>query len=131
MVCGAYDRWMPSYVFLTQLKDYFMNELNQKFDINDIEPTDFVKCIYVISNPAWPDYVKLGYGSGADRPRAYQTYSPHRDYVMHWVVFTNHWKELEDVAHRHFNAKGEWIKTDDFKEVVNFCREWLSEKEIS
>jgi hypothetical protein len=45
--------------------------------------------VYVITNKAWPDWVKIGRAIDAnDRLRAYQTSSPLRDYqIVHSVHF--------------------------------------------
>lgn len=40
--------------------------------------------LYVIVNPAWPDFCKIGRSTDAvTRLRTYQTASPHRDYQLH------------------------------------------------
>lgn len=42
--------------------------------------------LYVITNPAWPGYSKIGRTTNAvSRHRTYQTASPHRDYTLHYA----------------------------------------------
>ena len=42
--------------------------------------------VYVITNPAWPDRVKIGRAhNGKNRFNDYQTYSPNRDYILEYV----------------------------------------------
>ena len=48
--------------------------------------------VYVITNKAWPDWVKIGRAIDAnDRLRAYQTSSPLRDY---WIVHSVHFDDV-------------------------------------
>ena len=59
---------------------------------------------YVITNPAWPDYVKIGFTSKNDiksRLRTYQTGTPFRDYeVYHEVLFEDARKAEAEVQKR-------------------------------
>ena len=77
--------------------------------------------VYVITNKAWPEWVKIGRAIDAkDRLRSYQTSSPLRDY---WIIHSVHFDDVnaaERKAHliaaritstpwnKHDN--GEWFK---------------------
>ena len=71
--------------------------------------------VYVISNPAWPDWVKIGMAIDADdRCSSYQTSSPYRDYVLHCAVATDDRRKDESKAHREIeklsdSRRGEWF----------------------
>jgi hypothetical protein len=42
--------------------------------------------LYVITNPAWPGFVKIGRSTNVtSRHRTYQTASPHRDYQLYYA----------------------------------------------
>lgn len=47
-------------------------------------PKSKVGCVYVIKNPAWPQWVKVGKAVDAeDRLKSYQTSDPFRAYTLH------------------------------------------------
>ena len=72
--------------------------------------------VYIITNSAWPEWVKVGKASIAeDRLNGYQTSSPFRDYniIAKLAAEDRHVKERE--MHKIFETfsvdrKGEWIK---------------------
>ena len=72
--------------------------------------------VYVISNPAWPDWVKVGMAIDADdRCGSYQTSSPLRDYVLHCAISSDDRRKDESTAHKQLDAvasdrRGEWFK---------------------
>lgn len=72
--------------------------------------------VYVITNPAWPDWVKVGMAVDADdRLKAYQTSSPHRDYELKAYAHTTTKRKTERLAHRLCHRlceekSGEWFK---------------------
>jgi len=74
--------------------------------------------VYVITNPAWPDWVKIGMAIDADdRCNSYRTSSPHRDFVLEYTVETDNRRTLEQAAHKEARkvaskTKGEWSKLD-------------------
>ena len=74
--------------------------------------------VYVITNPAWPDWVKIGMAIDAqDRCNGYQTSSPHRDYELKYDIETDDRRALEQAAHKEAikvasEYKGEWFKLD-------------------
>jgi hypothetical protein len=80
--------------------------------------------VYVITNPAWPDWVKIGMAVDAnDRLKAYQTSSPHRDYQLESYIHTNTKRKTENLAHRLCERvceerSGEWFKMPVYKAVA-------------
>jgi hypothetical protein len=72
--------------------------------------------VYVITNPAWSGWVKIGMAIDAeDRLNGYQTSSPHRDYVLEHSVASNDRRKSEKEAHTRAlplstDTKGEWFK---------------------
>jgi hypothetical protein len=72
--------------------------------------------VYVISNRAWPDWVKIGMAIDAeDRLNGYQTSSPYRDYTLEHKVYSANRRESEREAHTKAAVvckgnKGEWFK---------------------
>jgi len=82
--------------------------------------------VYVITNSAWPDWVKVGKASIAeDRLNGYQTSSPFRDYSIVAKLSTEdrHTKEREmHKIFEHFakERKGEWFKIDTVTAIKLF-----------
>ena len=71
--------------------------------------------IYVITNPAWPEWVKIGMAIDAeDRLNGYQTSSPMRDYQLVHAIATPDRARAERVAHKAAalsgERQGEWFK---------------------
>jgi hypothetical protein len=72
--------------------------------------------VYVISNPAWPGWVKVGMAIDAnDRCSSYQTSSPLRDYTLHCAISSEDRRKDEYKAHKRLdtvasNRRGEWFK---------------------
>ena len=57
--------------------------------------------VYIIVNPAWPDWVKIGMAVDAeDRCNGYQTSSPMRDYKLVYTVDTKDRRKTEALAHK-------------------------------
>ncbi len=79
--------------------------------------------VYVITNPAWPDWVKIGMAIDAeDRLNGYQTSSPMRDYELVHAIPTPDRARAERVAHKAAamcgERKGEWFKIDTAEAVT-------------
>lgn len=58
---------------------------------------------YVVVNPAWPEWVKIGFTSKSemkDRISTYQTGSPFRDYEVYHTVFFEDAKSAEQEIHK-------------------------------
>ena len=72
--------------------------------------------VYVMTNKAWPDWVKIGMAIDAeDRLNGYQTSSPYRDYTLEHKVYSDNRRESEREAHTKAAVvckgnKGEWFK---------------------
>lgn len=77
--------------------------------------------VYLISNPAFPGYIKVGITKNLKkRLNSYQTYDPLRRFkVEHYFVAKNA-KELEKFLLDHpavANAKGEWVKDTVIRDI--------------
>ena len=56
--------------------------------------------VYVISNPAWRGWYKVGMAvDSQDRCGSYQTSSPHRDYRLEYSKYFLNRKVAEEIAH--------------------------------
>ena len=83
--------------------------------------------VYAITNPAWPEWIKIGMAIDADdRCNGYQTSSPFRDYAIEHVVVSNNRREAEAQAHIAAakiaeEHRGEWFKisVEQAKDVLN------------
>ena len=82
--------------------------------------------VYIITNPAWPDWVKIGMAVDAeDRLNGYQTSSPMRYYQLEYSVKVNDRRKSESKAHKlckkiGVDNKGEWfnMSVDTAKSVL-------------
>jgi len=79
--------------------------------------------VYVITNPAWSDWVKIGMAIDAeDRLNGYQTSSPMRDYELVHAISTPNRARAERVAHKAAamcgERKGEWFKIPNSEAVT-------------
>tara|TARA_X000001036_G_scaffold389710_1_gene386942 strand:- start:8 stop:631 length:624 start_codon:yes stop_codon:yes gene_type:complete len=85
--------------------------------------------VYAITNPAWPEWVKIGMAIDADdRCNGYQTSSPFRDYTLEHTVVTNDRRVAEAQAHKEAakiakEQRGEWFKLSvkEATEILNTC----------
>lgn len=72
--------------------------------------------VYVVSNPAWPGYVKIGSAIDVgDRLRSFQTSDPFRSYELQGWRFFNDRLVAEYDIHRFldtYRVGGEWFKLD-------------------
>jgi len=71
--------------------------------------------VYAITNPNFPDWVKIGMAIDAeDRLNGYQTSSPFRDYMLQYKYDVNNRRKAESQAHtelqKSYERKGEWFK---------------------
>jgi hypothetical protein len=65
---------------------------------------NYSKCpsgeVYIITNVAWPEWVKVGKAIDAnDRSNGYQTSSPYRDYRLEWKITVTDRTVAEAAAH--------------------------------
>ena len=83
--------------------------------------------VYIITNPCWSNWVKVGMAIDAkDRCNQYQTSSPHRDYKLCYSKFFDDRSNAEKKAHTLLkkeskDSKGEWfkIKQDKAIEIIS------------
>jgi len=74
--------------------------------------------VYIITNPAWPEWIKVGMAVDADdRCNGYQTGSPFRDYEVIYSFETEDRRSSERDAHTLLeqfaeDRRGEWFKID-------------------
>jgi hypothetical protein len=72
--------------------------------------------VYVVTNSAWPDWVKIGMAiDSEDRLVSYQTSSPHRDFTLEYTAPFDDRRKAETEAHKRARLiseehKGEWFK---------------------
>ena len=71
--------------------------------------------VYIITNPAWEGWVKVGMAIDAeDRASNYQTSSPYRDYELAHIVDTQDRRATETETHARlgdlFEQRNEWFK---------------------
>jgi hypothetical protein len=83
--------------------------------------------VYVLTNKAWPAWVKIGMAMDAsDRCRGYQTACPFRDFKVAGTILTDNRREAEMLAHELASAlaeerRNEWFKmpVDEALQVIN------------
>ncbi len=83
--------------------------------------------VYIICNPCWSNWVKVGMAVDAeDRCNQYQTSSPHRDYKLCYNKYFKDRRSAEKKVHEKLKKistkyKGEWFKISvkEAKEIVN------------
>jgi len=71
--------------------------------------------VYIITNPAWEGWVKVGMAVDAeDRLNSYQTSCPFRDYVLYYSYKTQDRRKAESEAHskldEKFERRNEWFR---------------------
>ena len=71
--------------------------------------------VYIISNPSFKGWVKVGMAVDAeDRLKNYQTSSPFRDFELAYVFDTDDRRVAEAAAHaeleKRFNSRNEWFE---------------------
>ena len=72
--------------------------------------------VYIISNSAWPEWIKIGMAVDAeDRLKGYQTSSPMRDYKLEFCLDFKDRRKAESKVHKKckklgFEYNGEWFK---------------------
>lgn len=99
--------------------------LDDAWSHNKIESVDQGE-VYIITNAAWSDWVKVGKAvSSDDRLNGYQTSSPFRDYKIIATLATNNRHTKEREMHKifeHFSEerKGEWFKIDKITAIKLF-----------
>jgi len=147
--CGTHlneENWWPSFVGKKHYKCsscYDMRRIENKikkgeklpakmlaklYDKQTKDVYDQVKegSVYVMGNPVWPEWVKVGMAVDAeDRLKNYQTSSPFRDYVLYYSYKTDDRRKAESKAHSKleqlFERNNEWFKCtpQEAKGVLN------------
>jgi hypothetical protein len=78
------------------------------------EKTDRRGFVYVIWNPAWPAYVKVGRAfNPLSRLAQFQSGCPERDYKLKYAVYFENCYEAERLIHNtlaDYRAEGEWFR---------------------
>jgi site-specific DNA-adenine methylase len=110
----------------------YMNLLKYK-RLNVVASVTKEGYIYVIKNPAWPNYVKIGRtGESKVRLGQMQTFSPFGDYeIIHYIPCLD-MRQGERQIHKSLSAvraQGEWFNTTD-KVALNCIQEILSANSI-
>ena len=88
--------------------------------------------VYIISNPIWVGWCKIGMAIDAeDRLNSYQTSSPFRDYVLDYSKYFSNRRNAEAIAHRNIGkvaqiVKGEWFYVYK-KTAINIIEEIVDE----
>ena len=82
--------------------------------------------VYIITNPAFEGWVKVGMAVDAmDRLKGYQTSSPFRDYELQFFCKVNDRRASESQAHQllasKFYQQGEWFQcsVEEARQVIN------------
>lgn len=87
--------------------------------------------VYAITNPAWPEAVKIGRACDPEaRLASYQTNSPHRDYQLEHTVYFHDCYSAERELHARLESRrlnGEWFRltVDEAVDQINQLREIL------
>lgn len=71
--------------------------------------------LYAVTNPAWPDWIKLGKATNPEkRIGGYQTSSPMRDYEVLFTIPVDNMSKAEKALHKtaakHNERQHEWFK---------------------
>jgi hypothetical protein len=99
--------------FMSQGCEYMARDLLKiKYKQNDHSAKNIKEgFVYAITNPAWPEYVKIGCAIDVfDRLSSYQTSSPKRDYKLEAFVFVEDRLQFESYIHNKYECDGEWVK---------------------
>jgi len=87
----------------------------KKVNIDKRIPLFYQGFVYILTNPAWPEWVKVGYTQDINRRLGqYNPSSPFQDYEVKVAFGTFNAKLLETLAHteleKTFTRSGEWFK---------------------
>mgnify|MGYP001560992150 CR=1 FL=1 len=81
-------------------------------------------CVYVVSNPAYEGWIKVGKAIDAkDRLKSYQTSSPFRDYILEYSKFVSNRHSVEKIAHQNLSKvadekRGEWFHANKYEAMA-------------
>lgn len=80
--------------------------------------------VYIMSNPAWKGYYKIGYSlEPRDRLIQAQVFSPFGDYKIEGYYISSNAREMESFIHNKlskFHVRGEWfnVKLDNLRKLI-------------
>ena len=83
--------------------------------------------VYIVSNPAWEGWYKVGMAVDADdRCRSYQTSSPMRDFKLEYFKFFDDRRNAENIVHlklstTDYEKRGEWFNAP-LNEIVSVIK---------
>ncbi len=86
------------------------------------------KFVYIISNKAFPDMLKVGIATDVKRRlSSYQTSDPDRGYKVEYEFKTPEYKTLEPYIHSKFKGDHEWVR-GSIKEIKNAIENYTPEQ---
>lgn len=96
-----------------------------------IKPSDMKEgLIYLITNPAWPEYTKVGITTNLDnRLSTYQTSDPLRLYKLSGFEFVIDRRKTEKIIHDAFSVhieRGEWLKNSSRDDLIRSIRDQIN-----
>lgn len=79
--------------------------------------------VYIISNPAWPEYIKVGSSIDVStRLDTYQTYSPYRDYKLEkYFLSLDRFTDEKELISKGMDTRNEWVKLP-LNKAIEFCK---------
>ena len=88
---------------------------NNAYDVSAEDGKPVHGYVYIITNDAWPEWVKIGMADDAEkRLRGYQTCSPMRDYHLYEFYEVNDRRAAETAAHKilheQYKRRREWFR---------------------
>ncbi len=82
--------------------------------------------VYIIANPTWPEYLKIGMSVDSDaRLDSYQTYDPHKAFYIKNYEFVLDRRAAEKSLLDRFGfdlEHGEWVRGQDSLEIIKGLR---------
>ena len=89
--------------------------------------------VYIISNPSYPDQLKIGISKDPEkRLNGFQTSDPNRGYKIEKIYQTKYNAEIESMVHHHYQSKTEWVDSSNVAEVYKLIISYEKQlKEIS
>lgn len=83
--------------------------------------------VYLITNPAWPDWIKVGKAIDAqDRCNNYQTSSPLRDFKVEAFITVDNRHKTETEMHKLFDTHADERNSEWFKIPLEKAKELLN-----
>ena len=105
--------------------EIFRNNVNN-FELINITNKKILNHIYILTNPAYPEHVKIGRTiSPLNRLTTYNTGSPFKDYKYEFLKETEKAQEIENYFSEKYNSINEWYEltvdeaVEDILSLVN------------